>query len=73
MNESHFREIERVLLHVSEAAARSGRAAAELERAGAEPHLVRALEEAKAELDATCRSLTQGTYFAVTDREQLAV
>ncbi len=73
MNESHFSEIERVLLHVSEAAGRAGRAASELDRAAAEPHLVAALEQAKAELDATYRSLTQGTYFAVTDQERLAV
>jgi len=73
MNESHFSEIERVLLHVSEAAGRAGRAAEELDRAAAEPHLVAALEQAKAELDATYRSLTQGTYFAVTDQERLAV
>ncbi len=73
MNESHFSEIERVLLHVSEAARRSERAAGDLERGGAEPHLVRALEDAKSELDATYRALTQGTYFAVTDQERLAV
>lgn len=73
MNEAHFNEIERVLLHVSEAAGRAGRAAVEINRAGADPHLVRALEEAKGELEATYRSLTQGTYFAVTDQERLAV
>jgi hypothetical protein len=73
MNEAHFNEIERALLHVSDAARRVERTAADLERAGAEPHLVAALEQAKAELDATYRSLTQGTYFAVTDQERLAV
>jgi hypothetical protein len=73
MNESHFSEIERVLLHVSEAASRAGRASAELRRSGAQPHLVQALDEAKAELEETYRSLTQGTYFAITDQESLAV
>ena len=73
MNEAHFNEIERALLHVSDAAQRVGRTAADLDRAGAEPQLIAALEQAKAELDATYRSLTQGTYFAVTDQESLAV
>ncbi len=73
MNESHFSEIERVLLHVSEAAARTGRAIRELERDGAESHLVAALEKAKGDLEVTSRALIQGTHFAVTDQDQLAV
>ena len=73
MNEWHFNEIERVLLHVSDATDGAGRAAHGLKRDGAEAHLVAALEQAKSELEATSRALTHGPYFAVTDQEGLAV
>ncbi len=45
----------------------------EIERTDAQPHLIAALEQARIELEATSRALTQGTYFAVTDQESLAV
>ena len=65
MNESHFVEIERALLVVSEARQRLERTAKAIAKDGAEPHLVEALEEAAREIDETLRRLMQGTYFAV--------
>jgi hypothetical protein len=65
VNEAHFREIDRTLLFVSEARKRAEKTARELRRAGAEPHLVEALEEADRELEAVSRRLMQQTYWAV--------
>jgi hypothetical protein len=65
VNEGHFSEIERVLLYVSDARERAERAAEQLERDGAEAHLVEALQEAERELEALGRTLMQRTYFAV--------
>lgn len=63
MNESHFAEVEKVLLYVSEARERAERAARSLRRDDAEPHLVEALEAADRELLAVHRRLMQTTYF----------
>jgi hypothetical protein len=72
VNEEHFAEIEKTLLYVSEARERAERTARRLEKAGAEPHLVEALEEAERELEALGRTLMQRTYFAVP-KEQLTL
>ncbi len=71
MNETHFDEIERVLMNISGARRRAEKARAEL-GSDAEPHLVRALEEASKQLEQTHRELMQQTYFAVPsdDAEQ---
>jgi len=73
MNEEHFREIEKVLLYVSDAQERAPRAGERISKAGAEPHLVNALDEAASELSALHRRLMQGTYWAVPGAERLAV
>lgn len=65
MNETHFAEIEKTLLYISEARERAERAARTLARDEAEPHLVEALEEAERELLTLHRGLMQATYFAV--------
>lgn len=65
VNERHFAEIEKTLLHVSEARKRAAKAIKELGKDDAEPHLVAALEEAERELEALGRRLMQKTYFAV--------
>ena len=65
MNEAHFAEIEKTLLFVSDARKRAEKAAKELKRDGADPHLVAALESAERELEALGRRLMQQTYFAV--------
>jgi hypothetical protein len=65
VNEAHFAEIEKALLYISDARRRAERAAKELRRDDAEPHLVEALEAAERELEALGRHLMQQTYFAV--------
>lgn len=69
MNEAHFLEIEKVLLYVSTARQRAEKVARQLEKDGAEPHLVEALREADSELLRLHRKLMQGTYFAVPDNQ----
>jgi predicted O-methyltransferase YrrM len=63
--ETHFKEIDVALMYVEEARQRAERAATALRRAGAEPHLVEALDEAREELSATGKRLLQRTHFAV--------
>lgn len=63
MDEQHFAEIDAALMYIEDARARAERAAADLRRAGAEPHLVAALERAKGELSATQKTLLQRTHF----------
>lgn len=70
MNEKHFAEIEKTLLYISEARKRAEKTAKELRKAGAEPHLVTAIEVAERDLEAVGRRLMQQTYFAVP-KEQL--
>lgn len=72
MNESHFAEVEKTLLYISEARERADRAARSLAKDDAERHLTEALEEAARELAALHRQLMQGTYFAVP-KEQLTL
>lgn len=73
MNEAHFAEIEKTLLYVSEARKRAEKTARELRRAGAEPHLISAIETAEKDLEALGRRLMQQTYFAVPkDQLELA-
>lgn len=72
MNEAHFREIEKVLLYVSEARRKAGRVAEAIERDGAEPHLVAALRDAERDLAELHRRPMHGTYWAVP-KEQLAL
>ena len=65
MDENHFAEVDVALLYVEEARARAERAAAALRAAGAEAHLVAALEQSQSELADVHRTLMQGTLFAV--------
>ena len=65
MNETHFAEIEKTLLYLSDARKRAEKAAKDLKRDGADAHLVAALESAERELEALGRRLMQQTYFAV--------
>lgn len=72
MNEAHFREIEKVLLYVSEARRKAESVAEAIARDGAQPHLVEALREAERELAQMHRRLMQGTYWAVP-KQQLSL
>jgi hypothetical protein len=69
VNEAHFREIEKVLLYVSEARKKAATVADAIERDGAEPHLVEALNQAEKELADLHRLLMQGTYWAVPKQQ----
>jgi hypothetical protein len=77
MNESHFSEIEKVLLYVSDARQRADRAAKTIAKSGAEPHLVVALERASESLGELRSTLMKSTYFAVVkealDQDRLSV
>lgn len=72
MNEEHFKEIEKVLLYVSEARRKAEGVAEALDRSGAEAHLVTALRDAEAELAELHRKLMKGTYWAVP-KQQLSL
>ena len=68
MLEAHSSEVEKVLLHLSDARSRARRAADAVERTGAEEHFVDALREtADRKLGELHRSLSQGTYYALPD------
>jgi hypothetical protein len=77
LNESHFSEIEKVLLYISDARVRAERASKEIAQTEAEPHLVSSLKSAERELKDLHRKLMQATYFSVPkptqDQEKLAV
>ncbi len=74
MNEASSSEVEKVLLFVSDARERAGRARTRLQSEGADQHLIDALERTEASLAEAHRELMQGTYFAVPSRDkQLAL
>lgn len=74
MTERESSEVERVLLHVGDARARAKRAAAELEKSGAQTHIIAALRDTEMQLDALHRKLSQRTYYAVPDAKlELAI
>ncbi len=65
MTERQSSEVEKVLLHISDARMRAHRAAQAVEKDGAEAHIVEALRESERDLGALHRKLSQGTYYAV--------
>jgi len=67
MTERQSSEVEKVLLHISEARTRARRAAQLVEKDGAEPHIVEALRAAEQQLADLHRKVSQGTYYAVAD------
>lgn len=71
MNEAHFGEIEKALLFVSEARLRSERAAQTIAAAGADQHLVDAMQELARGLAELHRVAMQQTYFAVPAEDAL--
>lgn len=72
MDEQHFHEVDVAMLYVEEARARAERGAEALRKAGADPHLIEALERTESELSDVARRLRQGTLFAVP-KEQLSL
>lgn len=74
MTERQSSEIEKVLLHISDARARARKAADAVQKDGADPHIVAALADAERDLAELHRRLSQGTYYAVPDESlKLAV
>ncbi len=74
MTEAQSGEVERVLLHISDARDRTRRAIARVEKEGAEDHIVQALRQTQQELAELHRRLTQSTYYAVPKvTDQLAI
>ncbi len=73
LHEAHHSEVEKVLLYISEARERAERARIALAKDDAERHLVAALQETEERLRQEHRRLLQSTFYAVPDRERLAV
>jgi hypothetical protein len=74
MTEHQSSEVEKVLLHLSDARSRARRAAEACAKDGAEAHIVAALSDAERQLGELHRKLSQGTYYAVPDESlKLAV
>jgi hypothetical protein len=67
MTERHSSEIEKVLLHLSDARMRARRAAETVEKDGADEHIVAALRDTEQQLGELHRKLSQSTYYAVPD------
>jgi hypothetical protein len=67
MIEEHSSEVEKVLLHISDARTRACRAADAVEKSGAESHVIEALRKTETQLGELHRQLSQGTYYAVPD------
>lgn len=67
MTEREFQEVEKALLHISDARTWTQRAADALGKDGASPHVVEALRSSEQDLAATHRKLSQATYYAVAE------
>ena len=74
MTERQSSEVEKVLLHISDARMRARRAAEACAKDGAQAHIVAALSETERQLGELHRKLSQDTYYAVPDESmRLAV
>lgn len=60
-----MQEVEKVLLHISDARIWTQRAAETLAKDGGTPHVVDALRSSEQELAVAHRKLSQATYYAV--------
>ena len=67
MTEPQSAEVEKVLLHLSDARRRAARAADSVEKSGADAHITNALRTTERQLAELHRTLAQGTYYAVPD------
>jgi cellobiose-specific phosphotransferase system component IIA len=68
MNEKEAIEVEKVLLHISDARSRARKAVEACAKSGADAHVVAALKAAEDDLDQLHRRLSQGTYYADADK-----
>lgn len=69
MTEKQYQEVERVLLHISDARTRAGTAAKAVDKDGADAHIVAALWDAEQQLGALHRQLSQATYYAIPEAQ----
>lgn len=67
MTERDAKEVEKVLLHISDARSRTRRAAEGIEKVGGAQHVVDALRSSEQQLAELHRTLSQATYYAVPD------
>ena len=67
-DEEHFRQVERAMLYVDEAARRVAETAKALKDDGGSPHLVSALETAAGSLRTDHKRLLQSVYWKVPDQ-----
>jgi hypothetical protein len=67
MTERESAEVEKALLHISDAHMRARRAAEVLEKDGAASSVVEALRASERQLALLHRTLSQSTYYAVPD------
>jgi hypothetical protein len=67
VTECESKEVEKVLLHISDARSRTRRAADVLEKEGGARHVVDALRSNEQQLADLHRTLSQSTYYAVPD------
>lgn len=66
--EEHFREVERAMLYVDEAARKVAEAAEALEQDGASLHLIAALETAAASVRADHKRLIKSVYWKAPEQ-----
>lgn len=69
-DEQHFRQVEKALLHVDDAARQIGRAADGLTGDGGDPHLIEALRETAERVRGEHRELMKRVYFRAPDDGQ---
>jgi hypothetical protein len=67
MTERESNEVEKILLHISDARSRTRRAADVVEKDGGADHVVEALRTTEQEPADLHRTLSQSTYYAVPD------
>lgn len=68
--EEHFREVERAMLYVDEAARKVAEAAEALKQDGATPHLIAALETAAGSIQADHKRLIKSVYWKAPQQAQ---
>ncbi len=68
MNEKEAIEVEKVLLHISDARSRARKAADACAKSDADAHVIAALQAAAGDLDQLHRRLSQRTYYADADK-----
>jgi hypothetical protein len=74
MSEEDSFEIERLLLYISDARDRADKTVTQIERNGADQHIIDAVRDARQNLDDLHRSLKQRTFYAIpSDKLTLGV